>query len=49
MSSFFEEFGFTLVAAICATIVVGLLMSGLDAGGTFRDFIISLTQTHTGG
>ena len=49
MSDFFEEFGFTIVAAVCAMIIIGAFMTGIDADGFIGKFITDFAQTNTGG
>ena len=49
MSSFFEEYGFTIAAAVCATIVVGWLLAGIFDGGSIAKFVTLLAQEYTGG
>lgn len=49
MSSFFEEYGYTIAAAVCAIAVVGWLVAGIFDGGSITKFVTLLAQEYAGG
>ena len=49
MSNFFEEFGYTIAAAVCATIVIGWLVVSMFDGGSIAKFVTLLAQEYAGG
>ena len=49
MSDFFEEYGFTMVAAIGAMLVMSFFMFGMNFDGFIGQFIVELAQKYIGG
>ena len=49
MSSFFEEYGYTIAAAVCAAIVAGWLVAGIFDDGSIAKLVTILAQEYAGG
>ena len=49
MSGFIEEYGFTIAAAVCASIIIGWLVAGIFDDGSIAKFVTLLAQEYAGG